>query len=220
MCQVPSGWSSTPLASYTPLPMVLLPTCQRGHAAQTTGGGFGQLQFSLLLLQQSPTCSASGSAVSDEDQKQGCQQGSAGEWGGEARAWQGHRVVGPGLLGRGRGPQHGRQQHRCGLFTLAGPRLPLPGSVQHGRAGGGGGRLFSRERSSQIQSFRGKNAIFWHEFSFFYLCNGRHMTELLCAQRCGGPHRVARHIEVHCSGASPRSLNPPFLLCVYVVHFG
>ena len=57
ICQVPSGCSSTPLASYTPLPMVLFPTCHFGHAAHTTGGAFGQLQFSLLLLQHSPTCS-------------------------------------------------------------------------------------------------------------------------------------------------------------------
>ena len=52
---VPSGWRSTPLASYTPLPMVLLPTCHFGHASHTTGGAFGQLQFSLLLLQHRPT---------------------------------------------------------------------------------------------------------------------------------------------------------------------
>jgi hypothetical protein len=55
MCHVPSGWRSTPLASYTPLPMVLFPTCHCGHAPQTTGGALGQLQFRLLSLQHRPT---------------------------------------------------------------------------------------------------------------------------------------------------------------------
>ena len=42
---------------------------------------------------------------------------------------------------------------------------------------------------------------FLKRFGIFYLCNGRHITELLCAQRCGTWCRVAGHVEVRlCAG--------------------
>ena len=71
-------------------------------------------------------------------------------------------------------------------------------------AGDHGELLVWDHRQSIKRAFMSKQeekVNFWLRFGFFYLCNGRHITELLPAQPSGARRRTPGRIEVRlCAG--------------------
>ena len=66
------------------------------------------------------------------------------------------------------------------------------------------GRELPKELDRVERAFMSKQeekVNFWLRFGFFYLCNGRHITELLPAQPSGARRRTPGRIEVRlCAG--------------------